>query len=80
MKPKVKRRAHNWYALKPKMELTSMSNKSKVIYQCNVNGVLGKAGKAIALCGKHKIKGGCGAHGNTKCVHKVATNESKVKS
>ncbi|ALS32634.1 hypothetical protein PTRA_a1418 [Pseudoalteromonas translucida KMM 520] len=76
MKPQVKRRAHNWYALKPKSELLSMS---KVIYQCSVNGVIGKAGKAVALCGKHKIKGGCGAHGNTKCAHKVVTNEIKVK-
>lgn len=55
-----------------------MINKRKIIYQCNVNGVLGKAGKAVALCGKHKLKGGCGAHGNTKCEHKVATNEIKV--
>lgn len=43
----------------------------KIVYQCAVNGVVGKAGKAIALCGKHKLKGGCGAHGNTKCEHKV---------
>lgn len=69
MKPQVKRRAHTWYALNQESGAINMSG--KIVYQCAVNGVVGKAGKAIALCGKHKLKGGCGAHGNTKCEHKV---------
>lgn len=51
---------------------------SKTIYKCAVNGSLGMTaihkGKRIgAICGK--IKCGpdsiCGAHGNTKCKHKI---------
>lgn len=71
MKLQVKRRAHTWYALNQESGIINMSGKSRIVYQCAVNGVVGKAGKAIALCGKHKLKGGCGAHGNAKCEHKV---------
>jgi len=71
MKPLVKRRAHTWYALIPKSELVSMNKRSKVIYQCKVDGALGRVGKYGAICGKSKVGGGCGAHGNTKCEHKV---------
>ena len=71
MKPLVKRRAHTWYALTPKSELLSMNKRSKVIYQCKVDGALGRVGKYSAICGKSKIGGGCGAHGNAKCEHKV---------
>lgn len=71
MKPLVKRRAHTWYALIPKQELVSMNKRSKVIYQCKVDGDLGRVGKYGAICGKSKVGGGCGAHGNAKCEHKV---------
>lgn len=77
MKPQVKRRAHNWHALKPESELISMSKK-KIIYKCKVDGGLGRVGKYGAICGKSKVGGGCGAHGNTKCEHKVRVEKSKV--
>ena len=52
-----------------------MSGRKKVIYQCKVEGYLGRVGKYSAICGKHKVSGGCGAHGNTKCEHKVKANQ-----
>lgn len=45
---------------------------SKLIYKCKVNGIVGRQGRYSAVCGKIKCGSGsiCGAHGNTKCVHK----------
>ena len=45
----------------------------KQIYSCKVNGVLGRRGKYVDICGKIKVGDAyrCGAHGNLKCHHKV---------
>ncbi len=48
-----------------------MSDKGRVIYKCKVGGDLGRTGRYVAICGKSKAGGGCGAHGNTKCEHKI---------
>ena len=46
---------------------------SKIIYKCKVDGVVGRQGRYTAICGKIKFGNDsvCGAHGNTKCTHKV---------
>lgn len=43
----------------------------KLIYKCKVNGVVGKVGKAFAMCSKSGIGDRCAAHGNVKCKHKI---------
>lgn len=47
----------------------------KVIYKCAVEGSVGygydaRGKKVWAICGKIKMDGTCGAHGNFKCKHK----------
>jgi len=47
----------------------------KVIYKCAVDGSVGygydsKGKKLWAICGKVRMNGTCGAHGNFKCEHK----------
>lgn len=48
---------------------------AKVIYKCAVNGCLGSkviGGKRYGgICARSKMGGGCGAHGNAKCEHKI---------
>lgn len=46
-------------------------SKGKVIYKCAVNGNLGRIGRYGAICAKSNARGGYGAHGNTKCKHKI---------
>ena len=55
-----------------------MTTKKK-LYKCAVNGCLGRRGKYIALCGKVKCgsESYCGAHGNSKCVHRIEVKENK---
>ena len=48
-------------------------------YKCRVDGVLGKVGKAFALCGKAGVNSKCAAHGNFKCEHKMKVVKQKVK-
>lgn len=52
-----------------------MSNKKQ--YKCAVDGCLGRRGKYIAMCGKIKCGNDsmCGAHGSTKCEHKIEIKE-----
>ncbi|URQ87693.1 hypothetical protein J8Z28_07585 [Pseudoalteromonas sp. SCSIO 43088] len=76
MKPNIKRRAHNWFALNNKEGLSMAKNQ----YKCQVDGVLGKVGKAFALCGKSGVNGKCSAHGNYKCEHKMKVAKKKVKA
>ena len=76
MKAVVKRRAHNWFALNNKVGLLMAKNE----YKCRVDGVLGKVGKAFALCGKAGVNSKCASHGNYKCEHKIKVAKQKVKS
>ncbi|AUR84155.1 hypothetical protein NVP1049O_46 [Vibrio phage 1.049.O._10N.286.54.B5] len=49
---------------------------ARVIFKCTVNGVLSQefiGNKLVSgICGKIRVgdRSICGAHGNTKCVHK----------
>ncbi len=54
--------------------------KDKVIFKCKVGGYLGHVGKYAALCGKIKVGNDdiCGAHGNTKCEHRVKVTQTEV--
>lgn len=52
----------------------------KVIYKCAVDGSVGygydaRGKKLWAVCGKIKMNGRCGAHGNFKCEHKRKEQE-----
>lgn len=51
--------------------------KGNIIYKCAVNGDLGRVGKYGAICAKSNARGGCGAHGNTKCIHKIKSEVEK---
>ena len=53
-------------------------NKEKIIYKCKVGGVVGRVGKAFAMCNKSGLGDKCAAHGNYKCQHKErSTNNAK---
>jgi hypothetical protein len=49
--------------------------KRKIKYDCKIDGVILVRAGVAGVCPKSIVGGGCGAHGNTKCAHKVAKTE-----
>lgn len=56
MKPQVKRRAHNWHALKPKSELASMSNRDGKNSKLRKSKTIFRVGSKCKNCLKGKLQ------------------------